>query len=120
MFAVGFFGVAAGPERVVIDQLGLGDPLLARLPVNPGRRWIVGHLERTIPQGYEKSLDTGKNVIADPALRDYYERLSFVTRGPIFSARRLEEALRMNLGAGHNLIEAYADHMRRLEAARRR
>lgn len=120
MFAVGFFGVAAGPERIVIDKLGLGDPLLARLPVDARRDWIVGHLERALPQGYEESLDTGKNVIADPALREYYARLSFVTSGPILSARRLEEAFRMNLGAGHKLIEAYADHMRRLEGDLRR
>ena len=120
MFAVGFFGLAAGPERIVIDRLGLGDPLLARLPVDPERRWTVGHLERALPEGYEKSLDTGKNVISDPALRDYYARLSFVTQGPVFSIRRLEEALRMNLGAGQKLLVAYADHLTRLEAARRR
>jgi arabinofuranosyltransferase len=117
MFAIGFFGFAAGPERIVIDQLGLGDPLLARLPVDAHKNWIVGHLERALPAGYEESLDTGKNLIADPALREYYARLSFVTRGPILSARRLGEAFRMNLGAGHNLIDAYADHMRRLEGA---
>lgn len=120
MFAVGFFGVAAGPDRIVIDRLGLGDPLMARIPVVLKPDWIVGHFERDVPDGYEETLDSGVNKIRDPALHSYYDRLAFVTQGPLFSGSRLVEALRMNFGAGQQLVSAYAEHVRSLKTTGRR
>ena len=54
--AVGFFGFAAGPDVHVVDQAGLGDALLARLPPEQRPQWRIGHFFRTVPPGYVESL----------------------------------------------------------------
>lgn len=104
--AVGYFGWLAGPRVHVIDQLGLGDPLLARLPAEPA--WRIGHFERAVPAGYFESVDAGRNAIDDPDLRAYYDRLALVTRGPIWSLPRVRAIAGLNLGRFDHWLEAYA------------
>lgn len=94
---IGFLGCAAGPHVHIVDRWALGDPLLARLPAPREEKWRIGHFARSVPDGYLESLRSGENVIGDPRLRDYYERLRLVTRGPLFSADRLWEIVRLNL-----------------------
>src|SRR5438876_1054820 len=80
------FGYSAGPKVHVIDVGGLGDPLLARLPcLQP---WRVGHFMRSLPSGYEETIATGTNRLADSRLVDFYEPLALITRGPIWSGAR--------------------------------
>ena len=105
--AVGFFGFAAGPAMHIIDTLGLGDPLLARLPTILIRGdWMIAHFYRDVPAGYPESA-LGKNVIADPSLAQYWDKLAFVTRGPLFSLARFEEIVRFNLGRYDHLLAEY-------------
>src|SRR5262245_752300 len=80
----GYFGFAAGPEKTLIDPYALSDPLLARLPMEPEASWRIGHFARSAPEGYEESLATGENRIADPDLRVYYEQLRLIVSGPAF------------------------------------
>ena len=91
---VGMPGYALGTGRHIIDPLGLGDPLLARLPAN--RRWRIGHYERTLPDGYFASVLTDSNRLADPGLAAYYDIIREVTRGPLFTRRRLHAILELN------------------------
>jgi arabinofuranosyltransferase len=91
---VGMPGYALGRERHIIDPLGLGDPLLARLPATP--RWRIGHYLRTLPAGYVESVVTGSNRIADPRLAAYYDIIREVTRGPLFTRRRWKAILELN------------------------
>lgn len=82
----GFFGYAAGRRVYVLEPTGLGDPLLSRL--RPGAPRQPGHsmLElraRTLPDGYIESLQANRNLITDPALRTFYDRVRFVTRSPL-------------------------------------
>jgi len=63
---VGFTGYYAGPAVTIIDVLGLCDPLLGRLPAQPG--WRIGHYWRTVPDGYVETLQTGVNRIVDPTV----------------------------------------------------
>jgi arabinofuranosyltransferase len=93
---VGMWGFFAGPGVHIIDPLGLGDPLLARLPCAPG--WRVGHYRRDVPAGYAESVERGANVIQDPALATFYERLRTITQGPIWNVKRARVIVRMNLG----------------------
>jgi len=95
---VGMFAYAAGPDLYVVDRFGLGDPLLARLPVTGP--WRIGHFPRELPDGYIQTLRSGTNQIADPGLREYYESLTRITRGPIWSAARWRSIAKMNLGLG--------------------
>jgi arabinofuranosyltransferase len=101
---VGLRGFFAGSDMHVIDPLGLGDPLLARLPCEPG--WRVGHYLRKVPAGYDESVEHGTDVIEDAALATYYDRLRTITRGPIWSLRRARVILRMNLGLYDDLVRA--------------
>jgi arabinofuranosyltransferase len=106
---VGFFGFAAGPERFVIDPIGLADPLLSRLPVSDPLRWRIGHFERTLPEGFLASVGSGDNLVADPALRSYYDHLRAITRGPLWSAQRLREIAAFNLGRYDHLLNEYLE-----------
>ncbi len=119
---IGVGGYYAGPGVHIVDYHALADPLLARLPIverdrlyetfmigNTGKKgnnpWRIGHFMRNIPAGYLKTVLTGKNEIEDPGLRAFYDRLVFVTRGPLWSGARVAEIVRMNLGRYGHLID---------------
>jgi arabinofuranosyltransferase len=106
--AVGYFGFAAGPAKHIIDWCALGDPLLARLPACRAVPWKSGHFRRAIPEGYLESISTGQNAIAEPSLREYYDKLRKITRGRIFDRGRLWDVLKMNCGCYQHLLDADA------------
>lgn len=104
---IGLVGFAAGPGVHIIDKVGLGDPLLARLPAQvPARRedWKSGHFHRTIPDGYVESIESETNEIREPHVREYYEILRAITRGPVFDTQRFRLIANMNLGRYDYLI----------------
>jgi arabinofuranosyltransferase len=103
--AAGFIGYGAGPAVHLVDKYGLGDPLMARLPAEAP--WRIGHFIRRPPRGYFETLDMGRNVIKDPAVGQYYEKLKIITEGPIWSRSRWRTILQMNLGAYDDLIAGY-------------
>ncbi|MGH6961212.1 MAG: hypothetical protein ACREE7_12055 [Dongiaceae bacterium] len=92
---IGLLGFYAGPQVHIVDEYALADPLLARLPAQ--RPWRIGHFKRVAPPGYLETLARGRNVIADPQVARYYERLSLVTRGPLLDAQRLTQIVRLNV-----------------------
>ncbi len=102
---IGFQGYLGGPKDVLVDQLALSDPLLARLPALSAQMLRIGHLERHIPDGYLETLMTGKNQIQDKNLSVYYDKLRQVTRGPLFSWERIKTIVEMNLGKYDYLID---------------
>lgn len=103
--AAGFIGYAAGPDVHLIDKYGLGDALLARLPADSP--WRIGHFARRVPAGYTETITSGTNVIGDPGIGAYYERLRVITEGPLLSAHRFRTILRMNLGQYQHYIGSY-------------
>jgi len=105
--AIGFAGFAAGPEKYLIDRVGLGDPLLARLPaVQPSHidGWKSGHFHRRIPAGYVETHALGKNMLREAGIRLYYDYLHRITRGPLFRWDRLIVILKINLGRYQPLL----------------
>jgi arabinofuranosyltransferase len=94
-YTIGWAGWSAPLDRILVDPLGLADPLLARLPCRP--LWRVGHYLRDIPDGYLESLGSGENRIVDPALRAEYADLVLVTRGDLWAAERWAAIRRLNL-----------------------
>ena len=110
--SIGFYGLMAGPSKVLVDRNALSDPLLARLPVSPRLyfEFYAGHYFRDIPAGYLESLTSGTNQIADPELHDYYERLRSVVSGPVFSAARFRSIWYLNAGAGRDMARRYEQH----------
>ena len=115
---IGMQGFLAGPRLHFIDRLGLPDPLLSRLPCEPG--WRIGHFERSLPEGYFDSVERGTNAIADRALANYYERVLLITRGPIWSRARWSAIVRMNMGDYDGWLRAYVAGRRSASARRER
>ncbi|MFV2045594.1 MAG: hypothetical protein ACC700_20470, partial [Anaerolineales bacterium] len=107
----GFFGFYAGRDVHIIDLFGLGDALIARLPPYPDPFWRIGHFERNIPEGYQETLEEGENRIVEPDLAEYYDALSRVISGPLFSVDRFRDIWRFNVGSYDALIEAYVDSL---------
>lgn len=114
--SIGLFGYYAGPHVHVLDVYALGDPLLARLP-NLSRRyldegtlkyWRVGHFRRSIPAGYPATLLTHRNMIKDSGLATYYDLLAEVTRGNLWSKRRLTAIWQLHTSAS-SLLNNYRD-----------
>lgn len=104
---IGFFGFYAGSKFHIIDNYGLSDPLLARLPIMFSQgKWRIGHFKRATPKGYEKSV-RGKNVISDRHLSRYWDKLHTITRGDLFSWDRLVKIWNINAGRYDHLIKKY-------------
>ncbi len=103
---LGYLGYHSGLSKYILDRYALSDPLLARLPSQ--KKWRIGHFERDLPKGYFESVETRTNLIADPSLREYYDRLNVITRGEqLFSIDRLKTIVQFNLGHYDYLIQEY-------------
>ena len=50
--------------------------------------------------------------IEDPDLHTYYDKVRLITRGPLFSWRRIKTIVAMNLGAYDGLVESYIKRVR--------
>lgn len=105
---VGFIGYFAGPAVHIVDRYALADPLLARIPAASQEEWRIGHFERDVPAGYIQSLRTGVNQIQNPNLAEYYDALSLITRGPLFSRARLIAIWKMNMGQFDSLLAEFS------------
>ena len=103
--SVGLAGFYGGPNIHILDVLALGDPVLSRLPSRSGSR--IGHFERRVPDGYEKSLLSRRLVVEDPELNEYCRVVWSVTRGPVWSASRLGDSVRLIAGTYDPLVNAY-------------
>lgn len=106
---IGLYGLNAGPTKHVIDVNALADPLLARLPVSPRLYFDfwASHYFRDIPDGYLESNERNQNLLKDPLLHDYYDKLRNVTRGPLFRVSRLSDIWALNLGRDRQLDRQY-------------
>ena len=105
--SIGFFGYNAGPAKYVIDRNALSDPLLARLPVSESLyfEFYAGHFFRELPNGYFESRQQGRNLIVDPLIHEYYDKLLNVTAGPIFSRARASDIWDLNFGRFRRIHE---------------
>ncbi len=102
---VGMFGYYAGPKVYVVDELALGDALLARLPARRVDQWRIGHFQRVIPDGYLETLRSNENRLADSRLARFYDQLLLITRGDLLSTERLAAIWKINSGQLNDLID---------------
>lgn len=93
--SVGIVGYYAGPTLHIVDEYGLADPLLARLPADPA--WGPGHFLRHLPSGYLETLRSGQNRIQEPLLARRYSELASIVRGPVFDVSRLWTIIEWNV-----------------------
>jgi len=95
------------PTIHIIDPCALTDPLLARLSASYTPQWRIGHFIRPIPDGYAKSIQTNTNQLHDSALHKYYEKLSLITHGELFSKERLLAIWEINQGKYQPWLNSY-------------
>ncbi len=107
MYFIGMGAFYAGPTVPLIDELGLADPLLARLPATSRQNFYIAHFKRIIPNGYNHAINTGSTERMDPSLAKYYEKLRLITSGPIFDTERLKTIILFNLGTYDHWKEDY-------------
>ena len=107
---IGYRGYFAGPRVHIIDEYGLADALLARLPARDDS--YPGHYRRDLPDGYVETIVTGTNHLADPDLSDYYERVRVVISGPIWSRQRLLTIGALGLGWYDDRLVRYTGRRR--------
>ena len=94
---VGMKAFAAGPRVHLVDLFALTDPLLARIPYAPADpSWRIGHFSRPVPEGYVRSVQSGRNHIEDACIAGFYDRLLRVTRGSIVSWQRVKDIAWLN------------------------
>jgi arabinofuranosyltransferase len=105
--ATGFLGYFAGPYAHIVDDFGLGDPLLARLPFRASAGWKIGHFSRHIPPGYVETLESGENSIRSQSMAAYYGLIRQVTRDRIWSLERFKAIWWLNSGQAQKLISGY-------------
>jgi arabinofuranosyltransferase len=106
---IGYRGYFAGPQRYIVDECALSDPLLSKLPCDTSNGWRVGHFQRKMPSGYLETLTSGQNQIEDRSLAEYYDRMQTVVRGELFTRARFCEILDFNFGAHDALVQDYAN-----------
>jgi arabinofuranosyltransferase len=102
---VGMVGFFAGPRVHIIDHFALGDPLLARLPALGN--WRPGHFQRRIPDGYPATIASQRTLLTDRPLAAYYDALTTIVRGPLWSRERLKTILDFNLGRYDDVLDDY-------------
>jgi hypothetical protein len=102
---LGFTGYYAGPSVHIVDPLALSDALLARLPAINDPQWHIGHMVRYIPEGYLETIKSGRNVIRDPGVAAYYDRLAVVIKGPLWTRDRWTAIYQLNTGKLDHLID---------------
>jgi arabinofuranosyltransferase len=101
---VGMMGYVVGPSYHVIDLMALTDPLLARIPFR-ANDFRIGHFQRRMPRGYQDSVVSGENRIANPCIHAFYDQLLRVIRGPLFTLERARAVFELNLGRYDRLVQ---------------
>ena len=103
--AMGINGYRDGPNVHVIDVNGLADPLISKMPLEDTEDFRIGHFHHIIPAGYEETLASGRNQIQDADIAQFYDKLSFVVKGPLWDWGRIVEVWNINTGKYDSLIE---------------
>ncbi|MFN0137236.1 MAG: hypothetical protein ACKVS9_14095, partial [Phycisphaerae bacterium] len=93
---LGFIGTTCGPRVFLIDEHGLADVFLARMPVRADSEWRIGHFSRVIHGGYEDSIESGENRLSDPRLGKMLDQAWLITRGELFSMERVLAIIEAN------------------------
>jgi hypothetical protein len=94
---IGYLGYYAGPATYLVDVMSLADPLLSKLSCANKHNWVVGHFRRDLPEGYFESLKNDRNLIKNAQIKKLYASIREITRGRLFSIKRIATIIRYNL-----------------------
>jgi len=104
---IGVLGYNSDRTVIIIDKFALSDPLLARLPAIYKKHWRIGHFRRNIPEGYKYARETGDLSKMEPNIREYYQKLRYITTGDLWDSERIMTAINFNLGKYDHYRAAY-------------
>ncbi len=107
VYYIGMSPYYAGNHIKYIDELGLADPLLARLPAADKQNFYIGHFRRDIPKGYRYAVKTGSVEHMHTSLANYYEKLRLIVSGDLLDRERLKTIVLFNLGYYDHLQQEY-------------
>ena len=113
-FAMGMIVFHYNKDFYLTDDVGLGDPLLARLPAKSVKKYRTGHMVRDIPEGYKDSIKSNENKIKDKDLAQYYDIIKNITCGELFDKNRIKQIIDLNLGKYDYLIENYLNNTNKI------
>ena len=105
--SIGTLGYYVGPEIYVIDRNGLTDALLARLPAYKKTYFRIGHFTRPLPVGYYYTVGTDTNLIYNKDLAQFYDKMAIITQRNIWSWKRFQTIIAMNLGSYNYLLDDF-------------
>lgn len=95
--AVGMLGYYAGPDVLVIDNLGLTDAFIARTENLPPEQQRIGHPKHSIPSEYidERLNGVIRHRWEDQDMYELWQRIKIITRGRILSLKRFTTMLQV-------------------------
>lgn len=93
----GLHSFCRGPESHLIDQIGITDPLMARLALPIRGAFHPAHVPKPLPAGYLESIRTGENRFAAPDLAAFYAKVRTIVSEPLFSRARWRYVVELNL-----------------------
>ena len=66
---------------------------------------------REAPVGYTETVLSGINELENESIREYYEIIKFITRGPLWDKSRLKAVIDLNIGKYDHLLEEYENSL---------
>lgn len=105
--STGYFSFYAGPNVYVIDEMGLGDPLLSRLPAMQLPNMRIGHYRRKMPDDYYETIRTGRSHFHNFDLQYYYYYIRLITHADLWDWERIYAIIKFNLQYYDNSRYAY-------------
>lgn len=102
--AMGYVGFHAALDTYLVDRWALTDPLVARLPAIYHPQWRIGHFSRALPGGYIESLQEKKNRFHLRSVGEFYQHLSRIISGPLWSLDRWASIWKLQTGQLDHLI----------------
>jgi arabinofuranosyltransferase len=103
----GLHSFCRGPESHLIDQIGITDPLMARLALPIRGAFHPAHVPKPLPVGYLESVRTGENRFAAPDLAAFYAKVRTIVSGPLFSRERWRYVVELNLTPSRRFSAPY-------------
>ena len=86
------------PSFFFIDQCGLTDPLISRIPAVQSEVWRIGHHLRKIPTEYGEFIIGNVNEIPDKQINPLLQDITLLTSGRLTNLNRLFAIWRVNTG----------------------
>ena len=86
------------PNIFIIDQCGLTDPLISRLPAVQVESWRIGHHFRKMPTDYGEFKLGNIDNLKDQNLTKLAQDIQLITSGPLLARNRLKAIWRINSG----------------------